>query len=71
MTWALCHGCGGTKFGAIVPCPECHLDSTGNFEMDVRFSDHHISHRTINEFGAVLKKFMLRQTLLASAITHS
>lgn len=56
MTWALCHGCGCTKFGAIVPCPECHLDSTGNFEMDVRFSDHHISHRTIDEFGAILKR---------------
>ncbi|MGC4043920.1 MAG: hypothetical protein QM758_08990 [Armatimonas sp.] len=55
MTWALCHGCGCTKFGAIVPCPECDVASTGNFEMDILFSDHHITHRTIDEFGAVLK----------------
>ena len=55
MTWALCFNCGARKFGAICPCPECQVASTGNLNLDIAFSDHHISVETIEAFGAVVR----------------
>jgi hypothetical protein len=55
MTWALCFHCGETKFGAIVPCPECNVGSTGNMQLDIAFSDHRISKETIAAFGKVVQ----------------
>jgi hypothetical protein len=54
MTWALCFKCGATKFGAICPCPECALASTGDIGLDIAFSDHHFSRATLQAFGAVI-----------------
>jgi len=55
MTMALCFNCGHTKFGAIVPCPECNVGSTGDMNLDIAFSDHHISVATIGAFGEVVR----------------
>ena len=54
MTMALCFNCGHTKFGAIVPCPECKVGSTGDMSLDIAFSDHHMSVGTIGAFGEVV-----------------
>jgi hypothetical protein len=55
MTWALCLHCGATKFGAICPCPECSVNSTGNAHLDIAFSDHHLSEATLKAFGEVVR----------------
>ncbi|MFO0960299.1 MAG: hypothetical protein U0800_23135 [Isosphaeraceae bacterium] len=55
MTWALCFHCGNTKFGAICPCPDCQVSSTGNMQLDIAFSDHNLSVETIREFGEVVR----------------
>ena len=55
MTWALCLNCGDVKFGAICPCPSCRVASTGDMQMDIAFSDHHIPRAELEQFGAVIK----------------
>lgn len=55
MTMALCFNCGYTKFGAIVPCPECTVASTGDINLDITFSDHRMSVATIGAFGEVVR----------------
>ena len=55
MTMALCLNCGDTKFGAICPCPACGVSSTGDMNLDIAFSDHHMSVATIGAFGAVVR----------------
>jgi hypothetical protein len=55
MTMALCFNCGHTKFGAIVPCPECKVGSTGDMNLDIAFSDHRMSVATIGAFGEVVR----------------
>lgn len=55
MTMALCFNCGRTKFGAICPCPECSVASTGDMGLDITFSDHHMSVGTIEAFGEVVR----------------
>ena len=55
MTMALCFHCGQTKFGAICPCPDCGVSSTGKIELDIAFSDHHMSVATIGAFGDVIR----------------
>jgi hypothetical protein len=55
MTIALCLNCGDTKFGAICPCPGCNVASTGNMQLDITFSDHHMSVDTLKAFGGVVK----------------
>jgi hypothetical protein len=55
MTIALCFNCGRTKFGAICPCPDCLVNSTGDMGLDIAFSDHHMSTRTLEAFGRVVK----------------
>lgn len=60
MTMALCFNCGHTKFGAICPCPECGVASTGDMNLDITFSDHCMSVTTIGAFGAVIRA--IRQT---------
>ncbi|MCA8986967.1 MAG: hypothetical protein KDA78_04970 [Planctomycetaceae bacterium] len=54
MTWALCLNCGEVKFGAICPCPRCHVDSTGDINLDIAFSDHRIAKETLSELGGVV-----------------
>jgi hypothetical protein len=55
MTWALCFNCGSIKFGAICPCPQCHVASTGDEMLDILFSTHHWQRRTLEEFGSVVQ----------------
>jgi len=55
MTWALCFNCGATKFGAICPCPECQVGSTGDMSLDIAFSDHRMSEATLKAFGEVIR----------------
>lgn len=55
MTMALCFNCGHTKFGAICPCPECQVSSTGDISLDIAFSDHRMSVATIGAFGKVIQ----------------
>ena len=56
MTWALCLSCGETKFGALCPCPKCEAGSTGDMNLDIAFSDHHMSKSTIGDLGKVIEK---------------
>ena len=56
MTWALCFSCGHKKFGAICPCPECGIQSSGDINIDIAFSDHRISEESISHFGEVVKE---------------
>jgi len=55
MTMALCFNCGHTKFGAICPCPECGVASTGDMNLDIAFSDHRLSVATLGAFGEVVR----------------
>lgn len=55
MTWALCLSCGQVKWGAICACPRCQVESTGNMELDITFSDHRIDRETLEELGAVVE----------------
>lgn len=55
MTMALCFTCGHTKFGAICPCPECGIASTGDMNLDIAFSDHRLSVATLGAFGEVVR----------------
>jgi hypothetical protein len=55
MTQALCFHCGETKFGALCPCPECQSGPTGDIQLDIAFSDHHMSVASIAGFGRAIK----------------
>ena len=55
MTMALCFNCGHTKFGAIVPCPECNVGSSGDMGLAIAFSDHRLSADTLEAFGEVIR----------------
>lgn len=54
MTWALCLSCGEVKWGALCPCEKCGVASSGDMNVDIAFSDHHYSKRTLVQFGAVV-----------------
>ena len=55
MTIALCFSCGETKFGALCPCSECSAEPSGDVSLDILFSDHNYSVKTLTEFGHVIK----------------
>ena len=54
MTLALCLNCGEVKFGAICPCPKCEVESTGDMQLDIAFSDHHMGKDSLYELGAAI-----------------
>jgi hypothetical protein len=56
MTMALCFSCGNVKWGAIVPCDECGIGSTGEMGLDILFSDHHMAVSTLEQFGQIVKR---------------
>jgi hypothetical protein len=60
VTVALCLNCGSTKWGAFCPCPACQVDSTGNHSLDITFSDHRLSHATLEQLGAVVRAIATR-----------
>jgi hypothetical protein len=62
-THVVCLNCGEVHFGALVPCDKCGfepmkmLESEPNFiSVFILFSDHHMSKKTLENFGAVVKK---------------
>lgn len=54
MTWALCLNCGEVKFGALCPCPECSVPSTGDIGLDIAFSDHRLAKASLEKLGEVV-----------------
>ncbi len=54
MTWAMCLKCGDIKFGAFVPCENCHTASSGNVGLDVVFSDHRIARESLERLCDVM-----------------
>jgi len=54
MTFALCFNCGDTKFGALNPCPSCSAPATGDINLDIAFSDHHIPKDGLEKLGEVV-----------------
>jgi hypothetical protein len=56
MTAALCINCGRIKFGAFNPCPNCQTSSTGNFDLDIAFSDHQLSQKALEGLGLVIQR---------------
>ena len=55
MTTALCTNCGNLKFGAYLSCEKCGCGSTGNMDLDMAFTDHYVTERTLREFGQVVQ----------------
>lgn len=60
MTMALCLNCGESKFGAICPCTKCGAGSTGDMSLDIAFSDHNLSAKTMGDFGEVIRALATR-----------
>jgi len=56
MTTALCFNCGETKFGAWCPCGNCGVESSGDRNLDILFSDHQMTVATLNRFGGIIKQ---------------
>lgn len=48
MSLALCLACGNIKFGALCECDECGTGSTGNTDLNILFSDWHMSEELSN-----------------------
>lgn len=55
MTVALCVSCGEIKWGAICPCPACGVSSTGDFQLDVLFSDHTFARPALEQLGGCVR----------------
>lgn len=56
MTCSLCFTCAHVKWdGIFVPCSNCGGTGTGFCELDMLFSDHHLSVSTLEGFGSVLR----------------
>lgn len=54
MTWAICLNCGDMKFGAMVPCPTCHVTSVGNLGLDIAFTDHRMAKESLEQLSAIM-----------------
>jgi hypothetical protein len=57
-TMAVCTNCGEIHFGAWLPCDNCGLacdEKTNLMHVCLWFSDHHMSVRTLENFGKVIK----------------
>jgi len=55
MTMALCLFCGELKFGALCQCEECGEGSTGEMEIDIAFSDHRMTKKSLIALGRIVK----------------
>lgn len=56
MTYNLCFHCAQVKYGGIfVPCPACGGANTGDWDLDVLFSDHQLSVTALEGFAGVRK----------------
>jgi hypothetical protein len=55
MTTALCLNCGGLKFGAFLECPACGSSPSGDTDLDIAFTDHHLSVETLQNLGSVIR----------------
>jgi len=55
MTLALCLNCGEIKWGAICPCQQCKVPSSGDMNLDIAFTDHYWAEETLSQLGAVIQ----------------
>lgn len=55
MTVALCLYCGSFTSGALVPCPACGHERTGDTGLDLSFSDWYISPASLEGLGGVVR----------------
>jgi hypothetical protein len=62
------------KLGALCPCPACRAGRTGNFSLDISFSDRRLSRPRLEQFGAVIQAIARRiddrQLRLLSFLTY-
>jgi hypothetical protein len=58
MTMAVCFRCGGMKFGAFVPCPECRQAprTEEDLAISMAMTDHYFDVPTLKKIGASVKK---------------
>ncbi len=58
MTQAVCVGCGGRKFGALVPCPDCLFAPNTEYEIaySIALTDHYFDLDTLGEIGQHVKE---------------
>lgn len=58
MTTAVCWKCGVIKFGAFVPCPECHGTPATDDELafSLAMTDHYFDSATLERIGALIKE---------------
>jgi hypothetical protein len=62
VTDALCFNCGAIKFGALCPCHDCGGGPSGEVNLDIIFSDHHLARETLRQFGEVVRAIRRRAT---------
>lgn len=55
MTYAVCLFCGKSKIGAITECVRCGKAGTGNFDLDITFSDRRMTRKTLKKFGKIIQ----------------
>jgi len=67
MTVALCTNCGNLKDGAYLACGKCNCGPTGNQDLDIAFTDHYLTERTLREFGKVIQALHCNTTDEATA----
>jgi parallel beta-helix repeat protein len=73
VTIALCLNCGKIKIGALCPCPCCGLSSSGDVDLDLLFSDHHLTPESLSQLGQVIGNIRSSTTddeLFSSAVLH-
>jgi len=54
MSLALCFNCGNVKVGALCECDKCGIESTGNVDLDILFSNWKFSEDVLSKFGNVV-----------------
>lgn len=57
MTMAVCFNCGVIKFGAFVPCPECHgvPQTEDELVLALAMTDHYFDQPTLEQMGAAVR----------------
>jgi len=73
VTIALCLNCGKIKIGALCPCPGCGLSSSGDVDLDLLFSDHHLTPESLSQLGRVIGNIRSSTTddeLFSSTVLH-
>ena len=58
MTQAVCYNCGAEKFGAFVPCSECHVapKTEDALVMSLALTDHYFDLDVLSEIGESIRE---------------